>query len=99
MNLAKPYDQPEFLDFLKDFLPDFEKDISPVNLLHDFKTIDKVTHLGRSETLDLDIYEFKAIGKSQKKISQAIESFKVIKQQMSFRALVSYQTDDDENWR
>lgn len=99
MNLAKPYDQPDFLDFLKDFLPDFEKDISPVNLLHDFKTIAKVTHLGRSETLDLDIYEFKAIGKSQKKISQAIESFKVIKQQMSFRALVSYQTDDDENWR
>lgn len=99
MNLAKPYDQSDFLDFLNDFLPDFEKDISPVNLLHEFKTIAKVTQLGRSEILDLDIYEFKALGKSQKKISQAIESFRVVKQQMSFRALVSYQSDDDQNWR
>ena len=99
MNLAKPYSQQDFLEFLKDFLPDFEKDIAPVNILHEFKTIVKVTQLGRSEALDLDIYEFKAVGKSQKKISQAIESFKIIKQQMSFRALVSYQGEDDLNWR
>jgi len=99
MNLAKPYNRPEFLDFLKEFLPDFEKDIAPIKLVHNFKTISGATYLGRSDSLDVDIYEFETIGKSQKKVSQAIESFKVAKQQMSFKSLVAYQGDDDDNWR
>lgn len=99
MNLAKPYNRPDFLDFLKEFLPDFEKDIAPVNLVHNFKTISSATYLGHSNTLDVDVYEFKAIGKSHKKVSQAIESFKVAKQQMSFKSLIVYYSTEDENWR
>lgn len=99
MILSKPYNRPEFLDFLKEFLPDFEKDIAPVNLVHNFKTISGATYLGHSDILDVDIYEFETIGNSHKKVSQAIESFKVAKQQMSFKSLISYRSTDDENWR
>jgi len=99
MNLKESYKREEFIDFLKDFLPDFQKDVRPVMTGPSYKAIKNAELLGLSNQLDLAVFEFKIEGNDDKKIYQAKEGFKLMKSHQIYQALAIYWSIDDENWR
>lgn len=99
MNFKNSYSREEFLSFVKDLIPGIIEDIRPVNLGNGFKAIKYANFLGTSEELDLSIFELKIEGKAEKKIYQAKEGFKLMKEHQTYRALAVYYSEDDQNWR
>ncbi len=100
MKLNDIYQRDDFVSFLKeDFLPDFEKDVRDIRQQSNVKTIKDAKFLGESRDLNLQVFEIQTSGKSEKKISQALDSFKLLKEYQSYRSLIAYHSDDDQNWR
>lgn len=100
MKLNDIYKREDFVEFLREeFLPDFNKDIRNIDQRSTTKTIKSAKFLGESKDFDLHVFELETSGKSEKKISQALDSFKLLKEYQSYRALVAYYSDDDQNWR
>lgn len=99
MNFKQPYNRENFLAFIKDLIPGFDKDVRPVALNSSFKSIKKVDSLGYSNELDLSIFELRIEGKAEKKIHEAKEGFRLMKEHQSYRALAVYYSEDDQNWR
>lgn len=100
MKLDQEYDRDDLINFLKnDFLPNFTKDIRPINQGSNTKTINSAIYLGACSEFDLQVFELETSGKSDKKISQALDSFRLLKEYQSYRALVAYYSKDDSNWR
>lgn len=100
MKLDQPYKREDFINFLKnDFLPDFQQDIRPVNNQSKTKTINSAEYLGECSELNLQVFEISTSGKSEKKVSQALDSFKILKEYQSYKALIAYESEDDPNWR
>lgn len=59
MNLNEKYNRDQFLSFLKEiFLLDYQNDTRPIST-SDYKSINKAFSLGRSESLDLQVFEFR----------------------------------------
>jgi|WetSurMetagenome_2_1015567.scaffolds.fasta_scaffold00416_10 adenine-specific DNA-methyltransferase len=100
MNLKKTYNQASFLEYIKnDFLPSFSKDVRAVDIDDKYKTIREATFLGDCEELELSVFELKVDGSAEKKISQARDGFRIMKEYQVYRALMAYYSDDDLNWR
>lgn len=99
MNFKQPYNRDEFLSFVKDLIPEFTKDTRPVSLGNGYGAIKSANFLGASGDLDLSIFELKIEGKAEKKIHQAKEGFKLMKEHQTYRALAVYYSEDDQNWR
>lgn len=99
MNFKQSYNQEDFLEFVNDFLPGFEKDIRPVNLSSSYKAIKKAKLLGRCEELDLTIFELQIEGKAEKKVYQAKEGFRLMRDHQVYTALAVYYSEQDKNWR
>src|SRR3989344_3842073 len=98
MNLNEQYNQDDFLAFLKDFLPDFEKDIRPVSSTS-LQVIKKATFLGISKQLDLGVFELSHSGSQNKRVALATDGFRILKQSATFRALVVFYSADIDEWR
>ncbi len=98
MNLSQAYNREDFLGFLDTFLPDFEKDIRPVNL-DGLKDIIKASSLGKSNSLDLQIFQLSYKGSSHKRITLTKEGFSIMRQYGIFKALIIYLSEDNEDWR
>ena len=80
MNLDRKYDRADFIDFLQNtFLKDFIRDVRPVGTAG-FQSIVKATPLGRSDALDLQIFEFEYTGSANKRVTLTKEAFQVMKQ-------------------
>lgn len=100
MKLDQEYDRDDLINFLKnDFLQNFTKDIRPINQSSNTKTINSANYLGECSDFDLQVFELETSGKSDKKISQALDSFRLLREYQSYRALVAYYSKDDANWR
>jgi len=99
IDFNKTYSREEFLSFLKDsFLEDFDKDIRPVGQKQT-TIFENVTSLGRSEKLDISIFEFEHVGSTEKRVSLTKDAFKILKQSGSFKALAIFKSKDTEDWR
>lgn len=99
MNLNQKYDREDFLDFLQHtFLQDFAKDIRLVGN-QGLNVIAKATSLGRSDLLDLQIFEFEYSGSAGKRIALTKEAFQVMKQSATFNALAVFYGKDSDDWR
>ncbi|MDD5769056.1 MAG: hypothetical protein PHW55_10790, partial [Methanothrix sp.] len=99
MNFKQPYNKDDFLNFIKDFLPSFDKDITDINLSNSYKAIKKAKLIGRCDELELSIFELQIEGKAEKKVYQAKEGFKLMKEYQAYKALAVYFSEDDQNWR
>lgn len=100
MNLREAYNQELFLEYIKnDFLPEFSKDIRTVDVGDKYRTIKEAKFLGNCEELELSVFELKVNGSAEKKISQARDGFRMMKEYQVYRALIAYFSDDDQNWR
>ncbi|MCA9371697.1 Eco57I restriction-modification methylase domain-containing protein [Candidatus Woesebacteria bacterium] len=99
MKLNQDYNRDHFLTFLsKDFLKDFRSDIRPVST-SEYKALKKAFSLGRSESLDLQIFEFEYSGSFNKRITLAKEAFQVMKQSAVFQALAIFYSPESDDWR
>lgn len=99
MNLKEAYNQDLFLEYIQEFIPGFAKDIRKANFSGSLKTIKEAKYLGNSEELELSVFELKVNGSAEKKISQARDGFRIMKEYQVYRALMAYFSDEDQNWR
>lgn len=99
MELNQKYNRDQFVSFLKDvFLKDYQNDIRRVDT-DNLKTIDKAFSLGRSDSLDLQVFEFEYTGSFNKRIALTKEAFQIMKQSATFQALVVFYSPESDDWR
>lgn len=99
MNLNEKYNRDEFISFLSEiFLQDYQRDIRPIST-SDFKSINKAFSLGRSKSLDLQVFEFEYSGSFNKRIALAKDAFQVMKQSAVFQALAVFHSHGSDDWR
>jgi len=99
MNLNAKYNRDQFLSFLKEiFLKDYQSDIRPIPT-SEYKSLDKAFSLGRSEFLDLQVFEFEYSGSFNKRIALAKDAFQVMKQSAVFQALAVFHSREKDDWR
>lgn len=99
MKLSSRYDRDDFLKFLEEnFLVDFEKDIRSVNT-EGSPSIQKAYSLGRSESLDLQVFEFSFAGSSKKRVTLTKDAFQIMKSHAIFLALAVFHSPDSDDWR
>lgn len=96
MILNEPFQRETFLEFLEKFLPTFRKDIRSVS--HN-KYFNEVYYLGHSNDLDLQILELSLNGSIDRRVSITTEAFKLMRGIGSYKALVAFRTESDDNWR
>lgn len=99
MNLNQKYDRADFIDFLQTtFLSDYAKDVRPVGA-QGLSAISKATSLGRSDSLDLQVFEFEFTGSANKRVTLTKEAFQIMKQSATFNALAVFYGQDSDDWR
>lgn len=102
MRFNKTYNRQEFVSFLQNsFLPD---DFVPASEQVVFSTktkySTKAVKLGRSETLDLVVYEIKHTSKNDARVALSKEAFRILADEMEDRALVIFvPNDNQDNYR
>jgi adenine-specific DNA-methyltransferase len=96
--LKQKYSREDFLEFQKQFLPDFKKDIRRVSS-DGLKVTDNVVLLGQSEQLDLHIFEFTHKSTADARVSLAADGFKIMKDHAISQALAVYQSESSNDWR
>ncbi len=99
MNFNNPYKPDDLLLLLKEFLPDFQRDIRNVKLPQANQNVHKARFLGISKDLDLSVFELAHAGSVKKKVSLAQDGFRIIKDHGSYRALGVFYSDNVPEWR
>lgn len=99
MQLNNNYNRDELLKFLEeDFLTDFKKDLRPVST-QGVSPIQKAYSLGKSESLDLQVFEFFFEGSPNKRVTLTKDAFQVMKSSAIFRALAIFHSPNNDDWR
>lgn len=98
MILKQKYNRESFLEFQKQFLPDFKKDVRSVSK-NGLEVTEDVSLLGQSEQLDLQIFEFTHTSSSNARVSLATDGFKVMKGHGVYQALMAYHSAESDDWR
>lgn len=99
MQLNNSYKRDDFLEFLENsFLGDFKRDIRSVNV-NSSTTIKKASTLGRSENLDIQVFEFCLEGSLKKRMSLTKDAFSIMKATATFSALAVFYSPETEDWR
>jgi len=99
MQLNSTYQRDDFLQFLEaNFLVDFKKDIRPASI-QGFSPIKKAYSLGRSKSLDLQVFEFSFEGSPNKRVILTKDAFRVMRSGAIFRALAIFHSLDNKDWR
>jgi adenine-specific DNA-methyltransferase len=97
MILSNPFDQNQFIKFIKDFLPDFRTDERKVEVAK--SGFSSITKLGESDSLSTSVLIVKSNKNLASRITLANNSFKILKTYNIYRALIVYVNDDDSIWR
>ena len=99
MQLNNTYNRDDFLQFLdENFLTDFRKDIRPAST-QGLSSIQKAYSLGRSESLDLQVFEFSFEGSPNKRVTLTKDAFQVMRSSAIFRALAIFHSPNSDDWR
>jgi len=77
MNFDHPYNHHNFTQFISDFLPD---DYTPIEQIIDYQAayIQQVRMLGKSETLELEVFEVKHCSTHDARVGLSREAFKLM---------------------
>ncbi len=99
MQLDSTYNRNDFLRFLEEsFLTDFKKDVRPASTQVN-SSIQKAYSLGRSESLDLQVFEFSFAGSPNKRVTLTKDAFQIMRSSAIFRALAIFHSPDSNDWR
>jgi len=97
MILTDPYLERNFLDYLKEFLPDFLEDIQSIDVGKSGFTAIKM--LGESPELRTKVIAIKGKFNLDSRLALTKKSFQVLKKLSIFRCLIVYLNEDEEMWR
>ena len=97
MILSNPFNQQEFTDFVKDFLPNFKLDVRKVEPGN--SGFREVLRLGSSPDVRTEVLVVRSSKNINSRISLTNNSFKILKTYSIYRALVVYVNDDETIWR
>ena len=99
MQLNNTYNRDDFLQFLEEsFLTDFKKDVRPAST-QGLSSIQKAYSLGRSERLDLQVFEFSFEGSPHKRVTLTKDAFQVMRSYAIFQALAIFRSPGSDDWR
>src|SRR5258708_4019719 len=99
MQLNNTYNRDDFLQFLdENFLTDFKKDVRPASR-EGVLWIEKAYSRGRSESLDLQVFEFPFEGSPNKRVTLTKDAFQVMRSSAIFRALAIFHSPNSDDWR
>src|SRR5688500_3669729 len=98
MNLHKNYSREDFLDFIKSFIPNFQRDIRKVDT-KGLKVSQEIFYLGESPDLDLAVFEITHTSTSDARVSLATDGFRVMRDSANYRALVVCRPEGGKDWR
>ncbi|MDP8265623.1 MAG: Eco57I restriction-modification methylase domain-containing protein [Candidatus Aceula meridiana] len=98
MILKNKYNRDDFLEFQKDFLPDFTKDVRPFPC-RGLQISKDVVQIGYSEKLDLKVFEFSHESTTDPRVSLTRDGFRVMKDSGTYLALAAYHSDRSKDWR
>jgi hypothetical protein len=101
MNFNSPYNREEYVKFFRDqFLPeDFQQSSETVSLTFTTQYTRQVTKTGRSNSLDLNVYEIRHASENDPRVSLSKESFRLLAEYGQSRALVLFISDTLSNYR
>ena len=97
MILSNPFNQKEFTDFIKDFLPDFVLNSRKVEV--GSSGFMEVLRLGESSSLMTSVLIVRSAKNINSRISLTNNSFKILKTYQIYRALIVYVNEDETIWR
>jgi hypothetical protein len=98
MELNSTYNRDGFLQFLKEnFLTDFKKDVRPAST-QGVSSIQKAFSLGRSESLDLQVFDFSFEGSPNKRVTLTKDAFQILRSYTIFRALAIFYSPGSNDW-
>ncbi len=95
--LSNPFDQSQFVKFIRDFLPDFRQDERQVDVGK--SGFSEIIRLGESESLITTVLIIKSKKSIDSRITLTNNSFRILKAYSIYRALIVYVNDDDSIWR
>ena len=97
------YNRENYLDFLENqFLPDDFK-IEEENLTNDLSftpsKISEITYLGKSDSLDISVYEMKHESENDPRVTLSREAFKAMASFSKRKALILFVSENAKNYR
>jgi adenine-specific DNA-methyltransferase len=95
--LSESFNKESFIDLLAKLVPDFR--IDELVVRNHSATFEQVQRLGRSEQFSMDVFCIKTSGSTKSRIGITTDSFKILKQYSSTRAIVAYWTETENQWR
>ena len=96
-DLTDSFNKESFLGLVTKLVPDFQTDELVVgNYSANFE---EVQRLGRSKDFSLDVFCIKISGSPKRRIGITTDSFKILRQYSSTRAIVAYWTESERQWR
>lgn len=101
MNFKETYNRENYIKFFRDnLLPeDFEVNIENIELDFPSKHFTKVTLLGKSEELDLGVYEVKHDSANDARNSLSIDAFKLVNKYEQNNILILFVPKNPDNYR
>lgn len=99
IRLDEKYNRDDFIAFLSNaFFADFTRDIRPIHT-QNLSAIEKAYSLGKSNKLDLQIFEFEYAGSSKKRVALTKEAFKIMQDSLNYQALAIFHGKENDDWR
>lgn len=98
MNLQAAYSREDFLVFLRDYLPDFSKDVRGADKTG-LRVTQEITYLGESQDLNLSIFELQHKSSIDARVSLSKDGFRLMKNHQLNKALIVYLPKESVDWR
>lgn len=98
MNLQDAYSREDFINFVKDFLPNFQVDIRKGDK-NNLKITNELVYLGESKELKLTVFELTHTSSSDARVALSNDGFRVLKNHGFSRALIAYRPEKSNDWR
>jgi len=99
MKLNENFNQPEFIEWIGGFLPDFSGDIRKVDVSKSFQGIKSIQTIGES-SLGVRVYVIETEqDPSRRKIGLATESFTLLRDYGTPNAIIVYYSENSSLWR
>lgn len=97
MILSNPFNQEQFTEFVRNFLPDFVLDVRKVESGN--SGFNEILRLGNSSSIRTDVLIIRSSKNINNRISLTNSSFRIMKKFSMFRVLAVYVNDDETIWR
>jgi hypothetical protein len=101
MNFQAPYNRKAYIDFFRDSLlsEDFQQSSENISPGFSAQYTRQVTKIGRSNSLDLTVYEIRHVSENDPRVSLSKESFRLLADYGQKRALVLFVSQAPSNYR